>query len=135
MKLTPLFGSLGLSFALASPAHAQQWLDDFDSYLPGPLAAQSLWDEWTGSTGVDADVTSAYSFTPGRSLKLVANNDVVWDFVNSAGGRPTSGKWAMSVKTFVPSGATGSGWYIVLNEYPTPLSTRCRPSSTRPPAW
>ena len=73
MRLTALIGTIGLTCALASPAHAQQWLDDFDAYLPGPLAAQSLWEEWTGSTGVDADVTSAYSFTSGRSLKLVAN--------------------------------------------------------------
>lgn len=121
MRLASLIGSFGLACALASPAHAQQWLEDFDSYLPGPLAAQSLWDEWTGSSGVDANVDSTRSFTSSESVQILSDNDVVWDFVNSAGGRPASGKWAMSVKTFVPSGTTGSGWYIVLNEYPMPL--------------
>jgi hypothetical protein len=116
-----LIGSFGLACALASPAHAQQWLEDFDSYLPGPLAAQSLWDEWTGSSGVDANVDSTRSFTSSESVQILSDNDVVWDFVNSTGGRPTSGKWALSVKTYVPTGATGSEWFIVMNEYPSPL--------------
>jgi hypothetical protein len=121
MKLTTLFGSIGLSCVLASSANAQWWLDDFDSYLLGPLASQSLWDEWSGSTGVDANVDNTYSFSTKHSLMIVTGNDVVWDFVNSPGGRPTSGLWSLSIKTYVPTGATGKGWYILLNEYPTPL--------------
>jgi hypothetical protein len=121
MKLTTLFGSIGLSCVLASSANAQWWLDDFDSYLLGPLASQSLWDEWSGSTGVDANVDNTYSFSTNHSLMIVTGNDVVWDFVNSPGGRPTSGLWSLTVKTYVPTGATGKGWYILLNEYPMPL--------------
>jgi hypothetical protein len=79
MKLTTLFGSIGLSCVLASSANAQWWLDDFDSYLLGPLASQSLWDEWSGSSGVDANVDNSHSFTTAHSLMIVTNNDVVWD--------------------------------------------------------
>ena len=121
MRLTALIGTIGLTCALASPAHAQQWLEDFDSYLPGPLAAQSLWDEWTGSVGVDANVDNTRSFTTSESVQILSDNDVVWDFTNSPGGRPTQGHWALSVKTYVPTGATGSEWFIVMNEYPSPL--------------
>ncbi len=120
MNSTTLFGGIALSCALGSTANAQ-WLDNFDSYLPGPLAAQSLWDEWTGSTGVDANVDSSRSFSPTRSVEIVTSNDVVWDFINSPGGRPSSGLWSLSVKTFFPTGATGAGWYILLNQYPNPL--------------
>ena len=120
MRFPALIGSIGLSWALASTANAQ-WLDNFDSYSLGPLAAQSLWDEWYSSSGVDANVDNTYAFTPGQSLMIVGNNDVVWDFANSAGGRPSSGKWAISVKTYVPTGTTGASWYILLNEYSSPL--------------
>lgn len=121
MRLTTLLGSIGLTCALASPSHAQQWLEDFDSYLPGPLCAQSLWDEWTGSSGVDANVDNTRSFTTSESVIIVTDNDVVWDYSNSPGGRPINGKWAVSVKTYVPTGATGSMWFILMNEYPSPL--------------
>jgi hypothetical protein len=120
MRVSTLIGSIGLSCALASSASAQ-WLDGFDSYSLGPLAAQSLWDEWFSSTNVDANVDSTFAFTPGQSLMIVGTNDVVWDFANSTGGRPTSGKWAASVKTYVPTGTTGASWYILLNEYSNPL--------------
>ena len=122
MRLATLFGSFSLACAFASPAHAQQWLEDFDLYLPGPLAAQSLWDEWSGSSGVDANVDNTRSFTTPLSVQITSDNDVVWDFVNSPGGRPNKGHWALSVKTYIPTGATGSGWFIVLNEYPMPMN-------------
>ena len=91
MRLTTLFGSIGLTCALASPSHAQQWLEDFDSYLPGPLAAQSLWEEWTGSSGVDANVDNTRSFTSPESVIIVTDNDVVWTTSTlRVGGRPTA---------------------------------------------
>jgi hypothetical protein len=112
--------TLGLAFAMSTTAHAQ-WLDDFDTYTPGPLAAQSLWDEWTGSTGVDADVVNTRKFSAANSVLITQNDDVVYDFTNLAGGRPTSGKWISSIKAFVPLGTTGIGWYIIMNDYPTNL--------------
>jgi hypothetical protein len=105
---------------MATGASAQ-WLDDFDSYAPGPLCAQSVWDEWTGKSGVDADVVNNLSFTPANSVVIVKDNDVVYDFANLASGRPTSGVWTASAMTFVPAGATGIGWYILMNDYPTNL--------------
>jgi hypothetical protein len=120
MRVTTLFGSVGFACAMATAANAQ-WLDDFDSYALGPLAAQSAWEEWYSSTGVDADVDNTYSFTTSNSVLIVQNNDVVYDFANLSSGRPASGVWSASVKTYVPSGTTGIGWYILLNDYqPTP---------------
>jgi hypothetical protein len=105
---------------MAASANAQ-WLDDFDSYALGPLAAQSAWEEWTGSSGVDANVDNTYSFTASQSVVIVTNNDVVYDFTNLPSGRPTSGVWTASIKTYVPSGSTGIGWYILMCNYPTTL--------------
>lgn len=119
MRILKCIGALVLACAIA-PAGSAQWLDDFDGYSAGPLAAQSLWDEWTGSSGVDASVTTARSFTTPNSVLIVKDNDVVYDFANLTGGRPSKGVWVASVKTFVPFSATGIGWYILLNDYPSP---------------
>jgi len=120
MKFLSLIGGVGLACGMATSAHAQ-WLDDFDSYALGPLAAQSAWEEWTGSSGVDADVTNAYSFTPTQSVLIVTDNDVVYDFANLSGGQPTDGVWSSSAKIYVPSGSTGLAYYILMSSYPTNL--------------
>jgi hypothetical protein len=120
MRFLPLLGGVGLAFGMATTVNAQ-WLDDFDSYALGPLAAQSAWEEWTGSSGVDANVDNAYSFTASQSVAIVVNNDVVYDFSNLAAGRPSSGVWTASIKTYVPSGTTGISWYILMCQYPTTL--------------
>jgi hypothetical protein len=121
MYFVKWLGGVGLACLLA-PAASSQWLDEFDSYTPGSgLAAQSLWEEWTGSSGVDAMVDNAQSFTPQNSVLIVQNNDVVYDFANLSAGRPNSGVWTASIKTYVPLGATGQGWYILMNDYPTNL--------------
>jgi len=120
MRILKWFGFPSLACVLASAANAQ-WLDDFDSYVPGPLAAQSAWEEWTGSVGVDANVDATQSFTSPHSVLIVGTNDVVYDFTNLPGGRPSSGVWSASIKTYVPLGATGSGFYILMNDYPTNL--------------
>lgn len=120
MRFQALIGSFGLACTMASTASAQ-WHDDFDSYTPGPLAAQSVWEEWTGSSGVDADVDNTNSFTTSNSVLIVQANDVVYDFSLLPGGRPTSGIWTASIKTYVPSGGTGFGYYILMNDYPTNL--------------
>jgi hypothetical protein len=120
MRFSAFLGSVGLVCAMGSVAHAQ-WLDDFDSYAPGPLAAQSAWEEWTGSSGVDANVTVFQSFTTPNSVVIITNNDVVYDFALLPSGRPSSGVWTTSIKTYLPSGTTGIGWYILMNDYPTNL--------------
>jgi hypothetical protein len=121
MRFLSLIGGFGLSCALASTASAQ-WYDDFDSYSPGPLCAQSLWDEWTGSSGVDANVDPTLQFTTPNSVVIVTDNDVVYDFSNLAGGQPSSGVWTASIKVYVPTGATGAAWYILMNSYPNALN-------------
>jgi hypothetical protein len=121
MSGTWKIGAGVLSLAILSSAAPAQWLDNFDSYTPGPLAAQSLWEEWTGSSGVDADVTTSESLSAPHSVLIVSDNDVVYDFVNLAGGRPTSGKWIASAKVFTPSTVSGAGYFIILDSYPSPL--------------
>ena len=120
MRILNLLGSIGLSCVMAASASAQ-WHDDFDAYSPGPLGAQSLWDEWPGSSGVDPDVVAAPSFSASNSVLIVSTNDITYDFANLAGGQSASGVWTASVMTYVPSGTTSIGWHILMNDFPINL--------------
>ena len=113
--------------ALATTANAQiVWQDHFDTYSLGPLAAQSDWEEWYASSNVDADVTQDVSFTGTKSVKIAGaptypnSCDVVYPFRLLPGGQPTSGKWLLTARTFVPTGATGVGYFIMMNQYGDP---------------
>ena len=104
---------------------AQDWVEQFDTYNLAPLANQSLWEQWDGSNAVDAMVVDTPTLTADRAVRITGQpalgrqngDDVVWDFDNS-GGQPTSGTWISSTRTYVPSGANGTGWFIMLNQYP-----------------
>jgi len=118
-----------LAMTLGASQAQGQWEEQFDSYSNGKLANQSLWEQWSGSTGVDADVVADPSLTPGKSVKITGQppigangNDVVYDFSNLAGGQPTNGTYILTASTLVPTGATGVGWIIMLNQYPNPMN-------------
>ncbi|MEW6742268.1 MAG: hypothetical protein AB1486_05875 [Planctomycetota bacterium] len=116
-KLAGVVAALAL---IAGPALTQQWHETFDTYTPGPLAAQSLWEEWDGSVGVDATVDPSEAFSSPNSVLIETGspgNDVVWRYINGPGGQPYRFQWIFSIKTFVSSGGTGTGWYIMLNRY------------------
>src|SRR5262245_44459061 len=104
-----LFVALALSLgvcAFTGAANAQ-WLETFDTYNLGPLAAQSLWDEWYTSTNVDADVSSAFAFSGTKSVKIHGtpdSDDVVYPFSTLPGGRPDSGQWLIQGKSYAPTG-------------------------------
>ena len=101
---------------LGAPAGAQ-WMDSFDTYSTGTLTTQSSWELWDLTPGVDCDVTTAGAFTPANGVRVDNADDVIYDFVNEPGGRPSSGTWIFSIKTYVPASASGTGFVIMLNEY------------------
>jgi hypothetical protein len=115
---------------LAFGAHGAQaqWVEQFDTYNLGRIAAQSLWEEWDGSSGVDGRVVASPTLTLDRALQITGQpvppgspgNDTVYNFVNLPSGQPTSGKYICSARTYIPSSADGTGWFIMLNSYPTP---------------
>ena len=109
----------------SAPIATGQWLEEFDRYQLGPLAAQSDWEEWTGSSGVDADVVAARAFTQPHALLIHAGgedsgDDVVYDFARLPDGAPTSGRWVFGARLYVGQDALGSGFVILLNDYPNP---------------
>lgn len=114
---------------LSTGAQAQiAWQDHFDTYSLGPIDPQSDWEQWYASTNVDADVSNDQAFTGTKSLKVAGPptytnpSDIVYPFKVLPGGMPTSGKWLVSMRTFVPTGATGVAYFIMMNQYGDPTT-------------
>ncbi|MGI9014839.1 MAG: hypothetical protein ACR2GY_11410 [Phycisphaerales bacterium] len=99
------------TLAMATAAHAQ-FTDDFESYtLGGGITGSSNWEEWCGSSGVDANVTNAQARSGTQSILMEPGDDVVHQT------NKTSGKWEISWWTYIPTGATGETYFIILNSY------------------
>jgi hypothetical protein len=96
---------------LSAGVAVAQWHDTFDSYAAGsPLVPQGGWEVWY-SGGGDGYVSNAQAASPPNSLIEVAANDMVYRFTIS------SGKWMYKVKTYIPTGASGAGYAILMNQY------------------
>ncbi len=88
-----------------------QWQENFDSYPAGaPLVPQGGWERWY-SGGGDGFVTDALASSPPNSLIENTADDMVHKFSISGG------KWVFKVKLYIPTGATGDGYVILMNKY------------------
>lgn len=91
------------------------WSENFDSYTTfSTIAGQGGWATWDSSTdpAVDAQVSDAQSSSVPHSLFVGGTADVVQQFTGV-----TSGAWVFSTNVYVPTGLTGSAYFILLNEY------------------
>ncbi|GIV01185.1 MAG: hypothetical protein KatS3mg015_0015 [Fimbriimonadales bacterium] len=116
--------SIAAVTAVAFLGGGAPWSDDFESYPLGPIAGQGGWEEWTGSQNVSGQVTNAQAHSGSKSLLIeggVSGGDGGDDTVQRFSGL-TTGRYLMKAWTFVPSTATGAGWFIMLNQYPQPLN-------------
>jgi hypothetical protein len=112
----------GAVLAGAGAAHAQ-FNDSFDAYTVGTLCPQGGWQEWIGSVDVCGEVSTDFAFDGTKSLKIVGNpggsnnqgDDTVHRFTGIEGGT-----WEFSIRTYVPAGATGASYCILLNTYDDP---------------
>lgn len=106
-----LIKSAVLAAVLAVSASAQV-NEGFETLPDGALVGQGApgWSIWY-SGGSDALVISSNAHSGAKSLKLSPSSDVVQQPVID------SGTWTCSVWTFVPSGAAGDGFFLMLNQY------------------
>jgi hypothetical protein len=115
--------AVGAVTAVAFFGGGAPWNDNFESYPLGPIAGQGGWEEWSGSQNVSGRVTNAQARGT-KSLLIeggVQGGDPGDDTVQRFSGI-TTGRYLMKAWTFVPSNATGAGWFIMLNQYPSPLN-------------
>lgn len=92
-----------------------KWREDFDTYAAGSQAiGQGGWDGWGSSAAAGALVSSMQSFGPGHSIDVNGATDLVHQYSGY-----TSGQWEYHAKLYIPSGMTGSPYFILLSQYPT----------------
>ncbi len=103
-----------LATAGAASAASAQWSDNFDSYATGPLSGNGGWAVWC-SGGIDGAVDTAFAHSGTKSFRANTSTDMVQTFSGV-----TSGQWVFSCMTYVPTGTTGIGAMVLLNQYPCP---------------
>jgi hypothetical protein len=97
------------------------WTDNFDTYAAGSgIIGQGGWEGWSGTVPPpDGFVSNAFAASGANSLRMTigngtttSNTDAVQVF------NVTGGKWKFTGKSYIPSSATGNGYFIILNTYP-----------------
>lgn len=101
-----------LVFAPAA-AMAQPWSDNFDGYPNGQdLHGVGGWLGWDGDAGATAFVTADQSSSAPHSLAITGPSDLVQEYSTDG-----TGVYFMSTDTYLPSGSSGTQWFIMLNRY------------------
>jgi len=95
---------------LAAAAGAQ-WTENFDSYSTGGIAGTGGWDGWEGDETADAFVEDSVANSSPNGLAIIDTSDIVHQFDES------EGSWIMTAWQYIPSGGSGSSYYILLNTY------------------
>lgn len=112
MKALRLFLITLAVAGFCSTAAAQAFREDFDSYAAGTdLQNVNGWKGWNGAAGSSAPVSDAFAFSGSNSVEIVSSADFVHEF-DIAGG-----KWVFSTMLYVPSGTSGTSYFILLNSY------------------
>ncbi|MHC4521463.1 MAG: hypothetical protein ACYTAS_22960, partial [Planctomycetota bacterium] len=87
-------------------------MDDFESYVAGSgLHGQNGWKGWNNVAGAGAPVSDAFAYSGSNSVEVVPAADLVHEF-DIAGGT-----WVFTAMQYIPSGTSGTTWFILLNTY------------------
>ena len=107
---------LGAPNVALGQAVSAPWVEDFDSYNPGPLIPQSTWEGWNNDPAADALVVNSPIFpvrSDPHSVEVFAATDIVQQFNNV-----NSGRWELTGYWYVPANhCCGRTYFLVQNEY------------------
>ena len=110
-SLYGLITCLGM-LVLFVPAASADWADDFDSYALGSgLHGQGGWAGWDNNPAFDAYTTDVQAYSTPHSAAILPTSDIMHSFSE------TAGQWTVTGWSYVPSGSTGSQYFILLNTY------------------
>ena len=97
---------------VSSVASASQFLENFDSYSTGSsLHGQGGWKGWENDPGSTAYTSNVQAKSVPNSAAIGGSADLVHEFEISGGG------WELSAMQYIPSGATGSTYFLLLSMY------------------
>jgi len=92
--------------------------EDFEAYAAGSgLAGQGGWKGWGGDAAYGAPASDKFAFSGKNSVEVVGSADLVHEFAI------TGGKVEFSAMQYIPSGTTGTTYFILMNQYDDPGAT------------
>lgn len=98
--------------AMGSLASGQVFSENFDSYASGAaLHGRGGWKGWDSVRDAGAPTSSRYAYSGTNSVEVIGTADLVHEF-DLAGGR-----YEVSAMQYIPEGATGETYFILLNRY------------------
>lgn len=108
-----LIFTVSICMMFAAGAAFADWSDNFDSYAAGAgIIGQGGWEGWDGSPGADGLVSTAQAQSAPNSFSAIQTTDIVQQFTGV-----NSGVWSMSASCYIPSGSTGTQYFILLSIY------------------
>lgn len=95
------------------PAASADWSDNFDSYSVGDgLHGMGGWAGWENDPAYDAYVTDVQAYSSPNAVAITPTSDIVQEFDGYV-----TGEYEMTAWCYVPGGATGQQYFIMLNKY------------------
>jgi subtilisin family serine protease len=89
------------------------WTEDFDSYATGQnMHGVGGWKGWDNLPGFTAFTSDAQARSTPNSFAIEGGNDPVREFSGV-----NSGQWTFTTWQYIPTGMTGTSYFIMLNTY------------------
>jgi hypothetical protein len=90
--------------------------DTFDDFDLGSICGQGGWESWDANPDVCGEISDEQAFSGDKSLKIDGTQGVFGDdtvhLFDISGGQYTA-----RAMTYVPSGQSGSAYWLLLNQY------------------
>jgi hypothetical protein len=91
---------------------AAEFAEGFETYAAGTsVHGQGGWKGWDNAAAGGAPVSNRVAHSGRNSIEILGSSDLVHEF------NLTGDKWVLSVYQYVPSGARGATYFILLNTY------------------
>jgi hypothetical protein len=98
--------------SVAGNLWAGEFADGFESYTPGAnIHGQGGWKGWDNVAAAGAPVSNLISHSDRNSIEIQGSSDLVHEF------SLTGDKWVLTAYQYIPSGAKGVTYFILLNTY------------------
>lgn len=97
---------------VAGSAWASEFVDGFEAYrADAGVHGQGGWKGWDNVAAADGIVSGRIAHTGVNSIEIGRDSDLVHEFDFSGG------KWVLTAWQYIPSGAAGATYFILLNTY------------------
>jgi hypothetical protein len=97
---------------LAPSAWAAMFAEGFEAYPAGSsVHGRGGWKGWDNVAAVGAPVSNRIAHSGTKSVEILGTSDLVHEFALAGD------KWVITAWQYVPSGAKGATYFILLNQY------------------